>query len=139
MDKVEIRIIDSWDIPDIVRLYQSGGWWKESYDPQGIPALISGSLFFAVAVDTSKGIAVGMGRVISDGVSDAYIQDTVVLSEYRQLHLGTRLIHTLVDKCLSLGIQWIGVIAEPGTEKFYEQLGFHVMKHHIPFLYHGEK
>jgi len=37
----------------------------------------SGSFLFALAIDISTGRAVGMGRVISDGVSDAYIQDLV--------------------------------------------------------------
>jgi ribosomal protein S18 acetylase RimI-like enzyme len=136
--EVEIHIVDSWDIKDIVQLYKSGGWWKDSYDPQQIPALIKGSLFFAVAVKTSTETAVGMGRVISDGVSDAYIQDTVILPEYRQLNLGTQLVQTLVDLCLSKGIHWIGLIAEPETYKFYENLGFQKMKDHIPLLYYRE-
>ena len=41
--------------------------------------LIRGSFLFAVAIDISTGRAVGMGRVISDGIADAYIQDLVVL------------------------------------------------------------
>jgi ribosomal protein S18 acetylase RimI-like enzyme len=133
--KIEIRVVKSWRSTDIIQLYKSGGWWKESYDPQGIPSLITGSLFFAVAVDISTDIAVGMGRVISDGVSDAYIQDTVILPEYRSLHLGKQLVQTLVEKCRSKGINWIGLIAEPGTESFYEHLGFRKMKDHVPLLY----
>jgi len=70
-------------------LYRAGGWWKDEYDPAEIPGLIRGSFAFAVAVEEESGRAVGMGRVISDGVSDAYIQDLVVLPEYRSRNVGT--------------------------------------------------
>ncbi len=55
-----------------------------------LPRLIRGSFLFAVAVDRKTGHAVGMGRVISDGVSDGYIQDLVVLPEYRKTGIGAQ-------------------------------------------------
>ncbi|MDH7506593.1 MAG: hypothetical protein QHH15_02235 [Candidatus Thermoplasmatota archaeon] len=84
MNRIEIKFVKDWPEEDIVNLYKAGGWWKEHYSPSGIKPLINGSFAFAVAVDTKSRKAVGMGRVISDGVSDAYIQDLVVLPEYRK-------------------------------------------------------
>ena len=136
---IEIRFVDSWSIDEIVELYRVGGWWKESYDTSLINQMIAGSFVFAVVVDTTRDKAVGMGRVISDGISDAYIQDLVVLPKYRGHGIGKKLVDSLIKQCLSKGIVWIGVIAEPGSDKLYRGLGFKPMKDHIPMLYQLEE
>ena len=41
---IEYRRIDSWNVEMIADLYRAGGWWKEEWDPEGISALIKGSL-----------------------------------------------------------------------------------------------
>jgi len=131
---IDIRLVDSWPREDIVRLYESGGWWNECYDPSGIDGLIDGSFAFAVAVDRGSGRAVGMGRAISDGSSDAYIQDVVVLDGLRGKGIGSDIIRSLVEFCRSRGLVWIGLIAEGGSERFYRKLGFDVMPGHTPML-----
>jgi GNAT superfamily N-acetyltransferase len=134
-DNIAIQLVHSWDEVEIANLYRAGGWWKEEYDPEELPRLIKGSFLFAVAVNIKTGRAVGMGRVISDGVSDGYIQDLVVLPEYRKTGIGTQIVSTLVKKCIELGISWIGLIAEPDTEKFYLPSGFHPMEGHTPLIF----
>ena len=136
--QIEIRLVDSWPEDEIVALYKAAGWWKDSYDKAGIPQLIVGSFVFAVAVDKKTEKAIGMGRVLSDGVSDAYIQDLVILPPYRGENIGKKLVHALVDHCLSKGILWIGLIAEPGSSQFYTNLGFKPMEHYAPMLYTRE-
>ncbi|MDD1656023.1 MAG: GNAT family N-acetyltransferase, partial [Methanomicrobiales archaeon] len=87
---IQVREVGAWDTGEIIALYRAGGWWDEKWDsPKEVPALILGSLAFVVATDTSTGKAVGMGRVISDAVSDGYIQDLVVLPEYRGRGVGS--------------------------------------------------
>ena len=134
-DNIAIQLVHSWDEVEIANLYRAGGWWKEEYDPEELPRLIKGSFLFAVAVNIKTGRAVGMGRVISDGVSDGYIQDLVVLPEYRKTGIGTQIVSTLVKKCIELGSSWIGLIAEPDTEKFYLPSGFHPMEGHTPLIF----
>jgi GNAT superfamily N-acetyltransferase len=119
--------VKAWPENQIVELYKAGGWWLDSYSPDGISSLIEGSFAFAVAVESSTGIAVGMGRAISDGVSDAWLQDIVVLKRYRGRGLGNAIIRKLVEHCKSRGLVWIGLVAEPGTKKFYEPLGFETL------------
>ncbi len=136
---IEIRFVDFWSLDEIVELYKAGGWWKESYDPLLIHQMIAGSFVFAVVVDTTSDKAVGMGRVISDGISDAYIQDLVVLPKYRGCGIGKKLVDSLIKQCLSNGIVWIGVIAEPGSDKLYRGLGFKPMKGNVPMLYQLEE
>jgi len=137
--QIEIRLVTSWPADDIVELYKAGGWWKDTYDIAGIPALIAGSLAFIVAIDEKTGKTVGMGRAISDGVSDAYIQDLVVTASYRGKNIGKKIVHQLIEYCLSKGIIWIGLIAEPGSSQFYTSLGFTTMEQHIPMRYTKEK
>ena len=137
-DNIAIQLVHSWDEVEIANLYRAGGWWKEEYDPEELPRLIKGSFLFAVAVNIKTGRAVGMGRVISDGVSDGYIQDLVVLPEYRKTGIGTQIVSTLVKKCIELGISWIGLIAEPDTEKFYLPFGFHPMEGHTPLIFRSD-
>lgn len=134
-NQIEIRLVTSWPENDIVQLYKAGGWWKDTYSKEGIPRLITGSFAFAVAIDQNTTQTIGMGRILSDGVSDAYIQDLIVLPHYRGKHVGKQIVHTLVNYCLSKGIQWIGLIAEPGSSEFYTPLGFTPMKNYLPMLY----
>jgi GNAT superfamily N-acetyltransferase len=137
-DNIAIQLVHLWDEVEIANLYRAGGWWKDEYDPKELPRLIQGSFLFAVAVNIKTGRAVGMGRVISDGVSDGYIQDLVVLPEYRKTGIGTQIVSTLVKKCVELGISWIGLIAEPDTEKFYLPFGFHPMEGHTPLIFRSD-
>ncbi len=137
-DTIAVKLVLAWDGDEIANLYRAGGWWKEEYDPKELSRLILGSFVFAVAVDLKTGHAVGMGRVIADGVSDGYIQDLVVLPEYRKTGIGTRIVSILVKKCIERGISWIGLIAEPGTENFYLPFGFLPMEGHIPLIFRSD-
>ncbi|DAC72871.1 MAG TPA: N-acetyltransferase [Thermoplasmata archaeon] len=137
--RIEIHLVNTWSEDEIVLLYKAAGWWKDTYDATGIPPLIAGSFAFAVAVEKKTGKAVGMGRVLSDGISDAYIQDVVVLQPYRGQSLGKKIVQTLIDYCVSKGIQWLGLIAEPGSSQFYTSLGFKPMDQYVPMLYAKER
>jgi len=136
---VDVRVVKAWDTEEIVSLYRSVGWWQdERDDPAGIGDLIRGSLVFIVAVDRRSGKAIGMGRAISDGVSDAYIQDLVVLPEYRGRGIGKAILRQILKLCRERGIGWIALIAEGGSGEFYRRHGFGVEEGDIPMMYLGE-
>ena len=136
-DNFEIRFVDNWPENEIVELYKAGGWWKESYDSSGVNNLIKGSYAFAVVIDKS-GKAIGMGRIISDGISDAYIQDLVILPKFRNQGIGKKIVKFLIKRCKDDGIFWIGLIAEPDQDGFYNTLGFKQMKKYVPMKYEKE-
>jgi GNAT superfamily N-acetyltransferase len=137
-DDFAVKVVQAWDEDEIAALYKAGGWWKEEYKTEELRHLIRGSFAFAVATDVKTGRAIGMGRIIADGVSDGYIQDLVVLPQYRKSGIGARIVTALVDRCLKSGITWIGLIAEPETEKFYLPLGFHPMEKHVPLIFRSD-
>ncbi len=119
----------------VVALYEAGGWWTESPRAREvIPAMVRGSFRFMVA-RAPGGTIVGMARVLSDGVSDAYIQDVVVLKEWRGRGIGRELIGRLVTECRDAGLEWIGLVAEPGTRPFYESLGFGALEGYLPMRF----
>ncbi len=124
MAEIEYEQVTAAPTEAIIDLYKAGGWWHESPRARAIIAdMIRGSFCFMLARD-GGGRIVGMARVISDGVSDAYIQDVVVLRDHRHRGIGRELIWRLTCFCLQKEIEWIGLVAEPGTKQFYEGLGF---------------
>lgn len=134
---IEIRLIDRVPPEQIKALYVDAGWWQASWDahPEFLNTLPQDSALFAGAFD--KKMMIGMGRALSDLKSDAYIQDVAVLSRYRGQGIGSRIIQALIQGLRARGVDWIGLIGEPGTGSFYRRLGFKEMKDHIPLKLEG--
>lgn len=121
-------------IRQIVDLYRAQGWWLACDEEREklIPRLIAGSHCFVIA--TGCGRIVGMGRAISDGVSDAYIQDLTVRHDYRNRGIGKMILTVLLERLHDDGIAWIGLISEPGSKNLYLQAGFSEMSEATPML-----
>jgi len=134
---IVIRATRHTDREQIVRLYKAAGWWTPENDsaPEFVDHIAPCSYWFVGAFSDKR--MIGMGRILSDGVSDAYIQDVTVLPDYRGRGIGGRIITALVEKLRADRIEWIGLVGEPGTSDFYKQLGFNEMKGSIPFIYKG--
>lgn len=138
MSEITYEDVTSAPVKEIVELYEAGGWWRE--DPtwrEVIPAMVRGSFCFLVAREAG-GRLVGMGRVISDGVSDAYIQDVVVDRAHRGRGVGREIVRRLTHRCVEAGISWIGLVAEPGTRGFYETLGYRAQPGFELMLHEGK-
>ena len=136
---IEIKIVEKWPQDEIMELYKTGGWWKDTYNASSLKYLIKGSFAFAVAIDSNSKKAIGMGRLISDGISDAYIQDLIVIPTFRKKGIGKQIAQTLIDYCKKRKINWLGLISEPNQDGFYKKLGFKIMEKHTPMLYDGDK
>jgi GNAT superfamily N-acetyltransferase len=134
---IKVELVKSWEEEQIAELYKVGGWWKDYMDPAKLKDLIRESYLFVVAINISDGKSIGMGRAISDGVADAYLQDVVVLPEWRKKGVGNMIVSKLLECCRSRGIAWIGLIAQPGTDMFYQSLGFVHLKGHLAMLFRG--
>jgi aralkylamine N-acetyltransferase len=120
------------ELRQIVDLYRSAGWWKVEEDYLLAAGIVAGSHCFLVVRRENR--IVGMGRAFSDRASDAYIQDVTVEKELRRQGLGSRIIQELVIRLEADGLKWIGLIAESGSQKFYENLGFAAMTGATPML-----
>lgn len=135
MENISYQIVKEADSAAILHLYRAAGWWQMDENPEylkTVDAIIANSFCFVIALEQNK--IIGMGRAISDGVSDAYIQDVTVYESYRGKGIGKQIIRTLVGFLQDHQLQWIGLISEPGYEGFYTSLGFGVMQGYTPFL-----
>jgi len=132
---IVIKTIKSASMKDLIRLYKEAGWWEPSYDahPEFLNYIVKDSALF-VGVFLRKKL-IGMGRALSDLASDAYIQDVAVLKEFRGKGIGKKIIQTLIKKLKENNVDWIGLIAQPGTSSFYKELGFEILKDHVPLKY----
>ena len=91
---VEIRLVDAWNVEEIADLYRAGGWWKDTYRPGGLAPLLRGASPSPLPSTVGRPGLAGVGRVISDGVSDCYIQDLVVLPSYRRHGIGRKIVES---------------------------------------------
>lgn len=134
----DLQIVDltrntDYDRDAVLALYRLSGWYpEEELIPLFFERLIRGSFSF-MAVYLNHDL-VGAGRAISDGVSDAYIQDIFVDPACQKMGIGSLIVRNLVNTLHNAGITWIGLIGVPGSEAFYRKLGFEVMPGFIPML-----
>lgn len=138
-ERIEIKLIKTACLEDLVSLYKDAGWWKDSYgeSPDFLEGIVAGSALFAGAFENNK--LIGMGRALSDQASDAYIQDVAVLKEFQGRGIGKKIIQILIAGLNAWGVDWIGLIAQPGTTGFYETLGFQVLEGHVPLKLKDQK
>jgi aralkylamine N-acetyltransferase len=135
MQTFKFEITKSAPANAIIALYNEAGWWKESPRSRKlIPNLIKGSFCFLIAKSTKNEI-IGMGRVLSDGVSDGYIQDVIVKKDFRGQGVGLEIISRLTQYCLKKRLEWIGLVAEPGTTTFYNKNNFKELIGYVPMRY----
>jgi spermidine synthase len=102
-------------------LYCEAGWIEAGDAADFLVPAITGSTVAAGAFE--NGELVGFGRALSDGCSDAYIQDVVVARSHRKQGVGKELILRLQSELEKCGIDWIGLVGAPGTENFYRKIG----------------
>ena len=126
---MQLRLITSLsgeELADAAALYLEAAWVAPDEDCLFINRAVAGSFLAAGAF--VEGRLVGMGRVLSDGVSDAYIQDVVVHPAFRKQGIGGKIVTFLVSELEKRGVDWIALVGEPGTENFYSRLGFSAKK-----------
>lgn len=125
--------IEEQDFLKICDLYKITGWWKDSCSSEQVSKLISGSFCFLTVWNEEN--LVGFGRVISDGFNDAYIQDVFVNENFRKQGIAGNIISKLIDYCKNKNINWIALIAAPGSVSVYEKSGFKKMIDHTPMQF----
>ncbi len=64
---------------------------------------------------------------VSNGVTDAYIQDLMVSPDYQGKGIGTDLMNKMIEYLKEKRIYMISVVYEESLKPFYEQFGFYNM------------
>ena len=132
----QVRIMDAFT-PEFLQaargLYLENRWIDEKTDP-AFPGNAFANSFAVAGAFTADGKVAGVGRAISDGVSDAYIQDIMVRKTFRRQGVGKLITCALVDEMKKRRIEWIGLVGVPGTEKFYAGCGLKCAPGHTLWL-----
>lgn len=106
-----------------------------AFDIQAIEEALEKDLF-SVCV-THKGQVVGMGRIVGDGVLYFYIQDVIVLPEYRGRGVGEivmRSLENFIDRNGHTG-SFVGLMAASGVKDFYKKYGYRERPNDRPGMY----
>lgn len=107
---------------DIFSFYESIGWNSFlNLTREQIIKGIEGSWYAVYAYDGDY--LIGNGRVISDGVINAYLCGLGVLSKYRNRGIATEINKRLVSKCKSSNLR-IQFFCEENLVPLYEKMGF---------------
>lgn len=118
----QIAITKQLDIKELRNLYEQVGWLESCDSDERLARLVDGS--FRVVACWAEGHLIGFGRALSDGISDAYLQDIVVDRLYRGRGIGGELVQCLTEECLRCGITNLFLIAVPKATEFYKKIGW---------------
>jgi ribosomal protein S18 acetylase RimI-like enzyme len=107
------------------RTIKESAKWGPVPDNEYIAMALARSLHVVVARDGGK--AVGMARLLGDGVFYWHVQDVVILPEYQGRGVGAMLMEHLLGHIKAHmpgdGTN-VGLFAAEGKEGFYAKLGF---------------
>ena len=124
-----------------MRLVHAVGW-KNFVNPEAVATALQNSLFIAVALDEHKeNEVVGTVRVIGDGAIFFYVQDLMVLKEYRKQGIGTALMRAAMNYLSTQTPKrsYVGLFANSNKIKFYERFGFTGPKPTLQGMYKGTR
>lgn len=98
--------------------------WDDHFDWSTLGASLAGSLHGAVALDGDT--AVGVARLVGDGVRYFYVQDVMVRPEASEQGIASQLVARLLewvrDTAPSEAV--VGLFASPQAVDLYSELGF---------------
>ena len=113
---------ESVSIQAIADLRQSVGWNRMEY-AYNDPNMNS----YAHIAVYDEGKLIGFVDSVSNGVTDAYIQDLMVHPDYQGQGIGTALMNSMIAHLNAKPIYMISVIYEPALSSFYKRFGFFEM------------
>ena len=117
---MEYRAKCKIDINKITALRESVGWNK-MYDS----FLKSLDKFYHYICCFDGDDLVGFIDIVSNGITDAYLQDLMVKPSYQGKGIGTKLMNMAIEKIKTDGIYMIGIIFEENLLGFYKRFGFY--------------
>ena len=113
------------DLPkkeDIFRLYEALGWNEQlNLTSQELLFAMKGSFFGVYVYDDER--LIGTGRLISDGVTNAYMCGVGVLPEYQNHGIGREIINKIASFSHEHSLH-MQIICDKELVSFYEKLGF---------------
>lgn len=82
--------------------------------------------YYHIAVYEKEAL-IGYIDCVSNGVTDAYIQDLMVRPDYQGRGIGTDLMEKMIDYLKNKHIYMISVVFDESLKAFYKKFGFYNM------------
>ena len=114
------------DVKELCGLRQAVGWNRMEKELSN-PRLQS---FYHISVYESEDQGqklVGFVDCVSNGVTDAYIQDLMVHPDFQGKGIGTELMNKMIEHLKEAGIYMISVLYDEELKDFYSRFGFYNM------------
>ncbi|AXH94965.1 GNAT family N-acetyltransferase [Ornithinimicrobium avium] len=124
-------VISAEDRPgreELVELYDAVGWTAYASDPEVLEAAVCGSSRVVTARYGDQ--LLGLARVVSDGVTIAYLQDVLVRPELQREGVGRQLVQAALEPFAACRQKVLLTDDEPRQRKFYESLGYSEIREH---------
>lgn len=86
---------------------------------------LKNSYFYICCFDNNK--LIGFLDVVSNGITDAYIQDVIVNPGFQGKGIGTNLMKMAIDKLVEDNIYMISVLFQESLLPFYKKFGFNLL------------
>lgn len=122
MKNITYKYINKFSEDDIKNLYEDAGWTSYIADLPKLMDAIEGSLMVVSAWDNEK--LIGLIRVIGDGLVIIYIQDILILNEYKRMSIGSKLLQLVLEKYKDVRQKILLTDDSKETRGFYEANGF---------------
>ena len=103
-------------------LRESVGWNRMENEYKS-PLMTS---YYHIAVYENEEL-IGYIDCVSNGVTDAYIQDLMVSPDHQGKGIGTDLMNKMIEYLKEKRIYMISVVYEERLKPFYERFGFYTM------------
>ncbi len=109
---------------DLYELYRRLGWAQFlQLSAEQLARAMAGSWYVLYVYDGDR--LIGTGRVVSDGVINAYLCGLGVDPEYRRQGIGSRIMALLVERCEQRKLH-VQFFCEESLVSFYQQRGYEV-------------
>lgn len=114
------------DFHKILALYDNAGWTAYTSNPETLQQAISNSLYVLTAWSGQQ--LVGLLRAVGDGLTIIYIQDIIVLENFRRQGIGKELIKRTLERYKNVRQILLLTDEQPNTILFYESVGLQQTK-----------
>lgn len=122
MSAIEIKVYDTFQLDEILNLYDSVGWSNYIKQKNILQQAYEQSLCTLAAYDNDK--LVGIIRTVGDGLTIVFIQDILVLPEYQHRGIGTKLLQTMIENYKHVYMMELVTVNTEKTISFYQSVGF---------------
>lgn len=122
MTEITYKIGIELDETEVNKLYLDAGWLSYTNNLPQLMDAIKNSMMVVSAWSDSK--LVGLIRVIGDGHVILYIQDILILKDYKRNGIGRKLVEIVMEQYRNVRQIVLLTEDEEETRGFYESLGF---------------